>query len=264
VYEIKLDKKDLTTAKRVEVRPMLGAIAHEGIEVDAEGNVYVIDEYSAGGIYKFVPTNYGDLSSGQLYALKVNDTITGDKTGPAEWVALEMNRAQTDARAAAVAAGATTFGRPEDLEHIGNTLYVAITSEARVLSIRLGEQPWVQNFVKAGLNAPVENRSAGVTGFKSPDNLAKGPDGKLWIVEDNVPSDIWAALPDNNGDGASDGVHLFASLKDNGAEGTGIYFGKEPHTLYVNIQHSATGNDKTMAISKHQRDEDGEEGGNRR
>jgi hypothetical protein len=250
VYELKLDKKDPTKAERADVRPMLGSIAHEGIEIDAEGNVYVIDEYSTGAIYKFVPTNYGDLSSGQLYALKVNDSATGDKTGPGEWVALDMSIAQTDARMAAVNVGATPYGRPEDLERIGNMLYVAITSEARVLSIRLGDKPWVHNFVKAGLNAQVENRSAGITGFKSPDNLANGPDGKLWIVEDNVPSDIWVALPDHDGDGASDGVHLFASLKDNGAEGTGIYFGKDPQMLYVNIQHSATGNDKTIAITK--------------
>jgi hypothetical protein len=117
-----------------------------------------------------------------------------------------------DARAAAVNVGATGYGRPEDLERIGNSLYVAITSEARVLSISLGAKPVVNNFVKAGLNIPVENRTAGITGFKSPDNLANGPDGELWIVEDNVPSDIWVALPDKDGDGVSDGVYLFATL----------------------------------------------------
>src|SRR4030065_512702 len=132
---------------------------------------------------------------------------------------------------------------------MGDKLYVAATSEARVLSISLGGKPTVNNFVKAGLTVPVETRTAGITGFRSPDNLANGPDGKLWIVEDNVPSDIWVALPDKDGDGASDGVYLFATLKDNGAEGTGIYFGKDPRTLFVNVQHSATGNDKTMAIT---------------
>ncbi|MBS1185936.1 MAG: putative phosphatase, partial [Proteobacteria bacterium] len=76
---------------------------------------------------------------------------------------------------------------------------------------------------------------------------------KLWIVEDNDYSDIWVYDPrsrDANKDGYRDGVHLFASLKDKPAEGTGIYFGKDPRTLYVNVQHSSTGNDKTMAITK--------------
>ena len=69
----------------------------------------------------------------------------------------------------------------------------------------------------AGKNAPLENRSAGITGFKGADNLADGPDGKLWIVEDNAYSDIWVYDPrskDANGDGYRDGMHLFASLKD--------------------------------------------------
>ncbi|MHB8760723.1 MAG: alkaline phosphatase PhoX, partial [Thiobacillus sp.] len=78
VYELKLDPHNPAVAERVTVRPLLGALAHEGIEADAEGNVYVIDEDRKGAIYKFVPTTYGDLSAGQLYALRVKN---GAKTG---------------------------------------------------------------------------------------------------------------------------------------------------------------------------------------
>ena len=265
VYELKLNKDDPMSAESVTVRPLLGALAHEGIETDAEGNVYVIDEDKKGSIYKFVPTTYGDLSSGQLYALKV---MKGAKTGAAEWVALDMTQAQIKAHAAATAVGATEYCRPEDLERIDSTLYVALTCEdvdnaantsgqGAVMAIQLGEKPVVSYVVAAGKNTPLEIKpsaiTAGVTGFKGPDNLASGPDGKLWIVEDNAFSDIWVFDPrskDANEDGYKDGVHLFASLKDKPAEGTGIYFGKDPRTLYVNVQHSGTGNDKTMAITK--------------
>jgi len=122
-----------------------------------------------------------------------------------------------------------------------------------VMAVELGDKPMVSYVVSAGKNAPVEDQAAGITGFKGPDNLANGPDGKLWIVEDNAFSDIWVYDPrskDANKDGYRDGVHLFASLKDKPAEGSGIYFGKDPHTLFVNVQHSGTGNDKTMAITK--------------
>jgi len=265
VYELELDRRDPMSAESVTVRPMLGALAHEGIEIDAEGNVYVIDEDKNGSIYKFVPENYGDLSSGQLYALKV---MNGGKTGAAEWVALDMTQAQIKAHTAATAVGATEYCRPEDLERIARTLYVALTCEdvdnaantsgsGAVMAIKLGEKPVVSYVVAAGKNAPVENQSTGVTGFKGPDNLANGPDGKLWIVEDNAFSDIWVYDPrskDANGDGYKDGVHLFASLKDKPAEGTGIYFGKDPQTLFVNVQHSGAGNDKTMAITKQRKD----------
>ena len=86
-------------------------------------------------------------------------------------------------------------------------------------------------------------RAPATTGFNNPDNLAEGPDGRLWMVEDNFASDIWVADKDQDKDGDADGVHLFASLKDPGAEGTGIYFGKDPKTLFVNVQHA----DKLLA-----------------
>lgn len=266
LYEVKFAKDDPTTVEEIKVRPMLGSLAHEGIEVDHEGNVYVIDEDKKGSIYKFVPETYGDLSKGQLYALRVKK---GAKTGVGEWVALDMNQVQIDARIAAQAVNATPFCRPEDMEKMRNTLFVALTCEdatdakntdgpGAVLAVKLWKKnPRVEYFVQPGVNVPFEVRptdtAKGVTGFRRPDNLAKGPDGKLWIVEDNDNSDIWVAVPDGDNDGYSDGVHLFASLKDKTAEGTGIYFGKDPQTLFVNIQHSETGNDKTMMITrKHQ------------
>ncbi|WP_340121155.1 alkaline phosphatase PhoX [Methylobacter svalbardensis] len=259
VYELKLKAGDPTTMESVTVLPKLGSLSHEGLEIDVEGNVYVIDEDKKGSIYKFMPTTYGDLSGGQLYALKVNS----GKTGAAEWIALDMNQAQISARVAATAVGATPFCRPEDLERIGKTLYVALTCEdvdnatntsgrSAVLAVTLEETPSVKYAVAAGKNAPIENQATGATGFAKVDNLASGPDGKLWMVEDNGFSDIWVYDPaseDANNDGYQDGVHLFASLKDESAEGSGIYFGKDPHTLFVSVQHSGTGNDKTMAIT---------------
>ena len=260
VYEATLDPADPGKLKSLHVRPLLGSLAHEGLEVDTGGNVYVIDENKLGSIYRFVPQRRGDLSAGQLYALKVDG---GKQTGAATWVALDMELAQRRARDAASLVGATTYCRPEDIEHIGSTLYVATTCEdvtdarnekgsGAVLAIQLRDQPQVSYFVGAGINAPAENAKRGVTGFKNPDNLASGPDGRLWIVEDNVPSDIWVAEPDSNGDGHADALHLFASLKDPWAEGTGLYFRSDKETLYVNVQHSRTGNDKTVAITRRQ------------
>jgi secreted PhoX family phosphatase len=261
VYELLLEPADPTRAASVVVRPQLGSLSHEGLEIDTAGNVYVIDEDRSGAIYKFVPHRRGDLSSGQLHALRVTGA---GKTGAAEWVALDMAQVEVSARVAAQAVGATPFCRPEDIERIAETLYVALTCEdvadpantsgaGAVMAVELGDAPVVRYVVAAGKNVPVENRDAGITGFKGVDNLADGPDGRLWMVEDNAYSDIWVFDPnstDTNGDGYRDGVHLFASLKDVGAEGTGIYFGTDPQTLFVNVQHSETGNDKTMVITR--------------
>lgn len=263
ILEVIIDQNDPMSALEVIDRPAVGRLAHEGIDVGPDGAVYVVDEFRGqregygGGIYKFVPDRYGDLSSGNLYALKVTGP---DGTGQGEWVGpidpLNARQAGTDA-------GATGWNRPEDIEIIGQTLYVAVTEgryeggaqvyDGRVLAINLNSLK-VTDFVKPGVNVPVEIGSPGAanyqTGFDNPDNLAEAPNGDLVIVEDNVPSDIWWAGKDLDGDGAADEVHLFASLADPGAEATGIYFGKDPQTLFVNIQHSALpDNDGTWAIT---------------
>ena len=245
VYEIFLDKHDLTKVVDVKERTALGALRHEGIDVGKDGSVYVIDELNGGSVYKFVPSKKGDLSDGTLYALKITgltdaqqkwSSATFDsKVGAFEWVAIDQTVARVDGDSASNAVSATEFGRPEDMEIIGTTLYVANTSEDRVIAVDLAAKK-VSTFVKSGLNVPVEVAGS-VTGFHSPDNLAEGPDGTLWIVEDNDYSDIYHASKDLNGDGAADKVDLFASLTDKGAETTGIYFGNDNKTMYVTVQH---------------------------
>lgn len=260
LFEIRLDKHDLTSGTVID-RPAVGRLAHEGIAIDAAGSVYVVDEWRGltaecpdgtlpcgGGIYKFVPAKYGDLSSGELFVLGV---AGGEyNTGQATWLGPIDPE---NARQAGSEAGGASYQRPEDLEIINNVLYVAVTEgprdeagdeifEGRVLAIDLNSLN-VTNFVMPGVNAPVEKGKPGETGFQtgmdSVDNLATTPDGKLMIVEDNKPSDIWVADTDHNGDGVADNVWLFASLADPAAEATGIYFGRDPQTLFVNIQHSA-------------------------
>lgn len=261
LYELELDPKDPSKSAGVAVRPKLGALAHEGIESDRAGNIYVIDEDRRGAIYRFVPKSYGDLSDGQLQVLKVD----AGKTGTAKWIDLDMAQVQNSARVAAAAVGGTQFCRPEDLERIKNVMYAALTCEdvtnpanlngpGAILSVTLGDTPKVGYFVAPGINVGPEDRAAGVTGFRAPDNLANGPGGKLWISEDNTFSDIWVAGRDRDGDGDADSVSHFGSLKDPNAEATGIYFGKDPRVLYVNIQHASSGNDSTVAIARAKRD----------
>lgn len=262
---------DLVTAKAIYDRPAVGRLAHEGIDFDEDGNVYVVDEHRGrsvgcdgvvpcgGGIYKFVPDTYGDLSSGSLYVLKVTGP---DGTGMGEWVG-PIDAA--NARIAGTTAGGQSYQRPEDLEIIDDVLYVAITEgprdennkeyyEGRVISVNL-ETLAVRNFVKAGVNVSVEIGKPGdeghQTGFDSVDNLAEAPNGDLIMIEDNKPSDIWFASTKTNDFGASVNVRLFASLTDPGAEGTGIYFSPlDKNTLYVNVQHSAADDgDATWAIT---------------
>jgi len=279
---------DMMSAAEIIDRPQVGRLAHEGIDLDEDGNVYVVDEWRGrtsgcdgvvpcgGGVYKFVPNTYGDLSSGELYVLKVNGA---DGLGSAEWAGPID---PINARSSGSEYGGQSYQRPEDLEIIGDVLYVAITEgprdvatetdpaqenfgqlefkkelyEGRVIAVNL-ETMQVTNFAKPGLNVPVEIGKPGEeghqTGFDSVDNLAEAPNGDLIMIEDNKPSDIWfASTKKVNKYGASKKVKLFASLTDPGAEGTGIYFSPtDDNTLYVNIQHSAAEDgDGTWAITR--------------
>jgi sugar lactone lactonase YvrE len=241
--------------------PAFGARSNEGIRFDSEGNLYGISEQHDGHIFKFVPDHKGDLSSGQLYALKVTDS-TPDRTGKAVWLPLDREEVQVDSHAAATEAGATNFDRPEDIEigtstgndHEGmQTMYVALTGEDRVIAIDLHkDEAKVRTYVQAGVNAPAD--------FQMPDNLALDKNGDLFITEDpggdfahgkTKGDDIWAASPPKGDDDRAKTVNRFATLTDSEAEPTGIYFDKSGKTLYVNIQHrGGDGLDKTLAITK--------------
>jgi hypothetical protein len=272
MYEIFLAPGDPTTAVAIVARPALGAKAHEGTRIDAQGNVYGISESNPGFIFRFVPDRRGDLSSGQLYALKVVNDL-GDRTGDAEWIPLDRDAVRVDANATARAAGATGYNRPEDIE-IGtstgnnrggnNTLYVALTGRAapqdnRVIAIDLREPAggadhataFVYDYVKWGVNTTTE--------FEMPDNLALDRQGNLYIAEDpggSFPSktkgdDIWVATPNKNGHGPAESVTRFASLSDCTAEPTGIYFDLKADRLFVNVQHrGGDGRDLAMAVER--------------
>lgn len=281
LFEIILND-DMTSAKEIIDRPDVGRLAHEGIDIDKDGNIYIVDEHRGrtsgcngvvpcgGGIYKFVPNEFGDLSEGSLFVLKVDGA---DGLGNAEWVGPID---PLTARESGSYAGGQSYQRPEDVEVIGDTLYVAITEgprdtatengtlefqselyEGRVIAINLKEMT-VRNFVKPGVNVAIEIGKPGEaghqTGFDSVDNLAEAPNGDLIMIEDNKPSDIWFASRKTDQFGASKSVKLFASLTDPEAEGTGIYFSPtDPKTLYVNIQHSAAEDgDGTWAITRGQ------------
>ncbi len=251
-----------------EDRPAMGRMSHEGISVAEGGAVYLGDETDGGSIFKFVPNQYGDLRSGQLFALNIingDDSIcsgvTGTgftATGQAEWIALSpgRNRVLTtpsiNARAAAAEASVTRFCRPEDSEIIDGSLYVATTTTNTVLQIPITtDTPFVTEYVGIHVNINNEDDIPSY-GLQSPDNLASDHAGNLYIVEDNDgKSDVWMATPDTDHDGKADFVVLFATLTTPGAEGSGFYISPtQPDLMFFNVQHAQDGNDMTLVISR--------------
>ena len=270
VYEVILNEADPTVVEAILPRPAIGAKSHEGMRFDPQGNLYSISERTPGYIFRFVPDRRDDLSSGQTYVLRITQA-DGDRTGDAEWVPLDRAAVQVDASAAADAVSATGYGRPEDLEIAtstgndrggSNTMYVAITSEHRVLAIDLREPAggsehrtaYIYDYARRGLNAPVD--------FQAPDNLGLDRAGNLYITEDpggsfssgkRLGDDIWVAAPNRGSNGPSPSVVRFASLTDCEAEPTGNYFELTGDRLFVNIQHRGGDRlDKALVILRPQ------------
>jgi hypothetical protein len=281
VYELFPNKNDPSVNDRIAVRPALGSKAHEGMRFDKDGSLYSISEKNPGYIFKFTPDRKGDLSSGQLYVLKITSP-TGDRTGEAEWIPLDRDRVKIDASAEADAAGATGYNRPEDVElatssgnfpQNPNTLFVAVTgpvgpADNRILAIDLDDRhgrghehadwrgkksnstAFVYDYVKIGLNATSE--------FEWPDNVALDPEGNLYITEDpggnfaggkRKGDDIWVARPGRGEHALAALVERVASLTDCDAEPTGIYWELRGDRLFVNVQHRGGDHlDKAVAI----------------
>jgi hypothetical protein len=291
-------------------------VSHEGINFSTkfEDTLYFIDEFNSGSIYKFVMKNKGDYTVGQTFVLSVDAFLSSGgvaskdynqqaagvvREGAATWLPLtdavgnplpgitdpfRDGRSTSPAdptcfggRPAADDAGATPYGRPEDvsvgkLANGNEVLYVAVTSENKVISIEILEQgpgkrhgnkhhDWkghgrpatpsgkaiVRTFVSEA-GSPKNLGFAPTTGvLNSPDNLAMDALGNVYVIEDApngspVGGDIWF-IRDTNNDGVAESLDHFLSIRVNGSEATGMIFNpKVPTEFSVAVQHPSSTN----------------------
>lgn len=266
-------------------RNVVPRTSHEGIQFDRDGNMYFIDELDGGNIYKFVSkSSWGEVMSGraeyfddgQTFVLRVGDGNTPNATGAFTWVhftdtngkALPGALTITDVNGiVSVDARNTTnlapfkgtdYMRPEDMQMQsvanGDYLYVTTTSTHQVYRIDLLRQRISvfvdRNTIDLGTGLPVGSQ------FTNPDNLGIDHDGNIYVVEDRnggVDDDIWFAR-DLNGDGdlndPGEGIGRWATNGTVGSEFTGLYFDPtNKRRAWVNIQHPASGNDRTIEIT---------------
>jgi hypothetical protein len=263
-----------------EVRWLSGvaSVAHEGLKFDGQGNLYFVDEYNSGSIYKFVPNNVADLGQGgQNFVLSVTAfdgapdaawNPSTRRTGAATWRPLNnadgtplpnvrnpLNYRSTGGRLAADDANGTPYGRPEDLEvgllANGNpVMFFAATGENAVYAIELvdAENAEVRAFVTRTTPEVVSGVAVG-SALVNPDNLATGPNGEVYVVEDSFPGDVWVAT-DSDNDGVAEGVARFASLGVTGSEPSGLILDpNDADTFLICVMHPRSGNDALWAIT---------------
>jgi len=256
----------------------VASVRHEGLKFDRRGNFYFVDEDNSGSLYRFVPNDPADLGNGgQNFVLSVtafNGSPAGNwspatiRTGAASWVPINnpdgtpipgvfdpLNYRATGGRRAADNADGTPYGRPEDLEvgvlASGNqAIYFAATSEHAVYSVELVDptNAIVRAFVTRR-TTDIATGSAVGSGLANPDNLALGPHGEVYVVEDNNPGDTWAAT-DSDDDGVAESIARFGSLGVSGSEPSGLILDpNDADTFLVCVMHPQSGNDALWAIT---------------
>ncbi|MEQ1756954.1 MAG: alkaline phosphatase PhoX [Vicinamibacterales bacterium] len=283
-------------------RNVIPRTSHEGIQFDRAGNMYFIDELNGGSIYKYTPAarfhrvlegRADYFAAGQTFVLRVGDGNTANATGPYVWVpfttaagaALPGGLTITDTRGvSSVDARNTTnlpafkgtdYQRPEDLQMLTvkgrEYLFIATTTTNEVYRLDLANQT-ITVFANRNTLDLATGLAVGAA-FTSPDNLAVDHEGNIYIVEDRnggVDDDIWFAK-DLNKDGdlndAGEGLGRWASNGTPGSEFSGLYFDpRNKRRAWVNIQHPASGVDRTIEITiprGHDDDDDDDEGDDR-
>ncbi len=222
----------------------MGRMSHENIvfKQDSITSYYGEDEPD-GNVYKFVATQKTNLSTGTLYALKLNTVLDskGDPTGTTgTWVAIP-NTTKSDrnnTKILAKNASATAFNGVEDVEisPLDGQIYFTAKGVGRTYSFK-DDGTTVSNFKTfvGGETYPI-NFGSGVIAEEwggGNDNLTFDDKGNLWVLQDGGKNFIWLVRPDHTQ--AAPKIELFMTTPT-GSEPTGMTFTPDFKYMFLSIQ----------------------------
>jgi hypothetical protein len=218
----------------------MGRMSHEQ-EALYRGAWYITDDRgNYQYLYKFVPDQRRDLSTGALYGLKFDRaTNTGEWVGPLDPLHPE---ADMIARVGAPPSAANAFSKHEGIVRDARGRGVVFSESAS------GPDPgrvWLLRDGPEGVRGEVLVEGDWVR-FSRPDNLRFNHSGDLLIFEDNGSAldtdprtggnnQVWV-LP--RGETGTDSLRPFATIRG-GGEGTGPWFSRDEKLLYLSIQDQA-------------------------
>ena len=184
----------------------IGNYAHEGIGLDAKGDLYLGDENRGGAIYKAEPNDVHDLTKGGTLSYMVGTGV--DASGWKQVVT------PANAVSEATKGGAILFDRPEDFDEANGRVYFTVTEPAAdadtrkgpagqvvnrggvysmntkgvpELSVQSGALPYDKLAPMIEVNDPKYATAADAKaqqGLQFPDNIAFDGNGNLWVHED--------------------------------------------------------------------------------
>ncbi|MDR6461834.1 alkaline phosphatase PhoX [Chryseobacterium sediminis] len=225
----------------------MGIMNHENVVVNNAGTTaYYGEDGGTHMVYKYVMDTPNNLSSGNLYVLKLDQGLStaGDPVGTtATWIQVpnKTKADQNNTGPLALSLGGTKFNGIEDVDISPLDGKIYFTSKGLDRVYRLQDNgttaSQVETFVGGGSTVYSFNTAQGVKSevwADGNDNLTFDELGNLWVLQDGGKNYIWVIAPDHTQ--ANPKVRLFASMPA-GAEPTGLTFTPDHKFGFFSIQH---------------------------
>jgi uncharacterized protein len=206
---------------RAVAHPAMGIFKHEAAAVDPRRRqVYLTEDLVDGGLYRYTPERWPDLSAGRLEIARVG------KGGAAEWVELPDPSAAREPTRRQVP-GSTRFKRGEGIWLDGDALYVATTADHRVHAY---------DVARRRIRVVYDGLASHSAPLLRVDQLTGSRAGEVFVCEDIATDeiDIGVIAPDRS-------VSKFLSVtgpQHRGSELTGVTFDPSGSRMYVASQRA--------------------------
>ncbi|WUH98447.1 PhoX family protein [Spirillospora sp. NBC_00431] len=205
-------------------RAAMGRFNHEAAAADPVRKVvYLTEDKSDGGLYRFIPTTWGDLSAGTLQVLKAGTGTSGSFT----WGTVpDPDGSPTPTRDQV--SGMKIFNGGEGCHYAADTVWFTTKGDNRVWQLNLAnstyELAYDDNLVNPG--------PAPLTGV---DNITGSTFGDLYVAEDGGNMEICMITPD-------DTISVFLRINgQSSSEIAGPAFTPAGNRMYFSSQRGTSG-----------------------
>ncbi|MBL1098613.1 alkaline phosphatase PhoX [Streptomyces coffeae] len=205
-------------------RDAMGRFKHEAAAADpVRRAIYLTEDESDGCFYRFLPTTWGNLSSGTLQVLKAGTSTSGSFT----WANVpDPDGSPTVTRNQV--SGAKRFNGGEGCHYANDTVWFTTKGDNRVWQLNLTNS----TYELAYDDSLVTGGGAPLTGV---DNVTGSSSGDLFVAEDGGNMEICIITPD-------DVVAPFLRITgQSSSEITGPAFSPGGDRLYFSSQRGTTG-----------------------
>ena len=221
---------DPTGAAEAINRPALGVFCHEAVAADPFGQcLYLTEDRPDGCLYRFQPTLWGDLSTGDLTVAVVDvDRNVEWRTVPTPAPSLFETPTRRQV------AGAATFKGGEGIVYHDDNVFFTTKGDNKVWDLDIGRQ---HLSIRYDANDAADPQLRGV------DNITASADGDLYVAEDGGNLEI--VLVDAN----ARTTPVLRVVGQDRSELTGPAFDPSGTRLYFSSQRGTDGMGITYEVS---------------